>query len=346
LQLKRNCKHFAGYDSLIHLYPKDLYNLMYIYRLRILFLLLLGVLAFSPGCGSEPVVEKVAPLIRINDQEISKAEFLTAFEQSLQKDQPLSGIEREELQRSFLVQLIDRELIHGEARRLNVTLTEADLETALQSYRQDYPGTSFDEMLKERGLTLPFWREELKESLIMEKLLDQAVYSGVQVTDQEVAAYFEANRDQFDRPAQVRARQIVVAEEAEGQKVLGLLRQGQPFEEVAAKYSLSPDAQLGGDLGFFGRGEMPPEFDEIVFDLPVKRLSELVKSEYGYHIFMVEEKRKAARLSKKEATEEILSILEGRKREEVYLGWLQDMRARSVIAVDWAQLEENDRKKK
>jgi peptidyl-prolyl cis-trans isomerase C len=162
----------------------------------------------------------------------------------------------------------------------------------------------------------------------------------------EVAAYFKDNHDQFDRPTQVRARQIVVAEEAEGQKVLDLLRQGQPFAEVAAEYSLSPDAQQGGDLGFFGRGEMPPEFDEIVFDLPVSRLSKLVKSEYGYHIFMVEEKRNAARLSKQEATEEIMSILEALKKEEVYLGWLQEMRARAEIAVDWAQLEENDRKNK
>lgn len=311
-----------------------------------LSLLILCVVSLAAGCDSGPVVEKVAPLILINDQEITTAEFLAEFEKSLQKDQPLSGVEREELQRSFLVQLIDRELIHGEARRLAITLTDADVETELQGYRQDYPGTSFETMLQGRGLTLQSWREELKENLTMEKLLDQAVYSRVSVTDMEVAAYFEANRDQFDRPAQVRARQIVVAVEGEGQEVLGLLRQGQPFAEVAAKYSLSPDAQQGGDLGFFARGEMPPVFDEIVFDLPVNRLSDLVKSEYGYHVFLVVEKRKAARLSKQEATEAILSVLEGRKKEEVYLGWLQDLRARAVIAVDWTQLEENNKKNK
>ncbi|NIQ08622.1 MAG: foldase, partial [Gammaproteobacteria bacterium] len=81
------------------------------------------------------------------------------------------------------------------------------------------------------------------------------------------AAYYEANRKNFDRPAQVRARQIVVADEIEGQKVLDLLRQGEPFAEVAKEYSLSADAEDGGDLGFFARGEMPPEFDEVVFDL-------------------------------------------------------------------------------
>jgi len=316
--------------------------------LRITFfsVLLLGGLLFLVGCESEPEEKPLPPLIVINQYEISKADFLVEFEKSLQKDQPLTGVEREELQRSFLVQLIDRELIHGEARRLNIEITEADIDAALQVYRQDYTGAGFETMLQERGLTLQGWREELKESLIMEKLLDEAVYSKVDVTDKEVAAYYEANRKEFDRPAQVRARQIVVAEEAEGQEVLGLLRQGQPFAEVAKEYSLSPDAEQGGDLGFFARGEMPPEFDEVVFDLPVKRLSDLVKSEYGYHIFLVEEKRKAARLKKKEVSAEIRAILESQKKEVVYLDWLQEMRARAVISVDWTQLEENKNKNK
>lgn len=307
-----------------------------------LFCLFGLLLCLLPGCdaGSQDAVP--GPLIEINGQQISKAEFLAAFEKSLQKDQPLTGIEREELQRSYLVQLIDRELIHGEARRLGITVTEEDIETALQSYRQDYPGAAFETMLQERGLTLPAWRDELKESLIMEKLLDEAVYSRVEISDMEVAAYYEVNRAQFDRPAQVRARQIVVASEAEGQEVLALLRQGRPFAEVAQEYSLSPDAEQGGDLGFFARGEMPPEFDAVVFDLPVNRLSELVKSEYGYHIFLVEEKRKAARLKQKDVEGEIRTLLEGQKKEEVYLDWLQELRSKAAISVDWTQLETNN----
>ncbi len=314
---------------------------MRLYHSTIIFLcafLLSGVVS---GCNAEPENKEVPPLIVINGQDISKADFLKEFEKSLQDDQPLTGIERQELQRSFLVQLIDRELIHGEARKLGVTITDDDIDSALQNYRQDYPGSSFETMLKERKLTLEAWREELKESLIMEKLLEEAVYTRVDVSDMEIAAYYEANRKNFDRPAQVRARQIVVADEIEGQKVLDLLRQGEPFAEVAEEYSLSADAEDGGDLGFFARGEMPPEFDEVVFDLPVNRLSDLVKSEYGYHIFLVEEKRRATRLKKRDTAEEIRQILEAQKKEEVYLAWLQEMRARAEISVDWAQLEEN-----
>ncbi|MCK4536555.1 MAG: peptidyl-prolyl cis-trans isomerase, partial [Desulfuromonadales bacterium] len=113
----------------------------------------------------------------------------------------------------------------------------------------------------------------------------------------------------------------------------------QSFETVARKHSLSPDAQQGGDLGFFGRGQMPAEFDDAVFALPVGRLSDLVKSEYGFHIFLVEKKRAAARLSQKEADREIRRILESHKQEEAYQGWLQDLRSRATIEVDWNQLE-------
>ena len=314
---------------------------MSFWRIMLLFLLLFCGALFVTGCEAEPEEKPLSPLIVINDQEISKADFLAEFEKTLQKDQPLTGIEREELQRSFLVQLIDRELIHGEARRLNIEITEADIDAALQAYRQDYSGTSFETMLQDRGVTLEGWREELRESLIMEKLLEEAVYSRVDVSDKEISAYYEANRKQFDRPAQVRARQIVVADEVKGQEVLALLRQGRPFAEIAAEYSLSPDAEQGGDLGFFSRGEMPPEFDEVVFDLPVNRLSDLVKSDYGYHIFLVEEKRKAVRLKKKDVADEIRAILESQKKEDVYLDWLQEMRARAVITVDWAQLEKD-----
>lgn len=311
---------------------------------QIFLILLFFSAVLLSGCQAEQEEVEKLPLIKINGQDIFKEEFLAEFEKSLQKDQPLSSIEREELQRSFLVQLIDRELIHGEARRLGITVTDADVEAALQGYLEDYADGSFEAMLKERGLTIQAWRNELKEGLIMEKLLEEAVYSRIEISDMEVVSYYESHRKEFERPAQVRARQIVVADEEEGKEILELLRGGRSFSEVAAEYSLSPDSQNGGDLGFFGRGEMPPEFDEVVFKLPVNRLSDLVKTEYGYHIFMVEEKRRASRLKKKEAKEEIRAILESQKKEEVYLGWLQEMRAKAEIVVDWAQLENNDKK--
>lgn len=307
-------------------------------RLRKLTLFFLLILILLSGCRSEAPAE-AQPLIQVNDQKISREAFFDAFEKTLQSDQPLSSIERQELLRAFLIQLIDRELIHAEAKRLKITVLASDVDAALESHRQDYHDSSFEALLQERGMTLEAWREELQESLVMEALLEQTVYSRIEVSEMEVAAYYAENREQFDRPAQVRARQVVVASEEEGRRILGLLRQGQSFAELAADFSLSPDGEQGGDLGFFGRGEMPQEFDAVVFDLPVKQLSPLVKSEYGYHIFFVEEKRKAAQLSQKEAETEIRLILETQKREELYQEWLQNLRAGATITVDWVNLE-------
>jgi peptidyl-prolyl cis-trans isomerase C len=127
----------------------------------------------------------------------------------------------------------------------------------------------------------------------------------------------------------------VVATEAEGKQVLALLRKGEPFEEVARRYSLSPDAKQGGDLGFFARGEMPPEFDSVVFSLPVGRLSGLVKTDYGYQIFRVEERREAVRLTLDAVRDEIRRKLLGEKEEQAYHDWLQNLRSRAAIEVNW-----------
>lgn len=311
---------------------------MLIRSARNLLSLLLFLLLFGAGCSSEPPLEEKA-FIQVNDRQISRAEFDQAFNRSLLPDQQLSPSEHLDLQRSFLVQLIDRELISLAARQQGVDVSGEDLQSVIQTHKADYPGDSFATMLAERGLSLDAWQTELRQSLVMEKLLQEVVYARVVVADEEIAAYYKENRAEFDRPAQVRARQIVVADEAEGNKVLGLLRQGEDFAALAQAHSLSPDAEQGGDLGYFGRGQMPAEFDDVVFDLPTGRLSGLVKSEYGFHIFRVDEKRAAARLSQKEAAQEIHRILETRKQEEAYQGWLQDLRTQASIEVDWNQLE-------
>jgi peptidyl-prolyl cis-trans isomerase C len=215
-------------------------------------------------------------------------------------------------------------------------VTPTEVEEALQEYRRDYPAGAFEEMLRERGVTLDSWQRELTQNLLMEKVVRQAAYSGVTVEEEEVAAHYQEHREDFDRPEQVRARQIVLSSEAEGQRILGLLRQGEPFAEMARQHSLSPDGEQGGDLGFFARGEMPPEFDAVVFSLPVGRLSDLVKSEYGFHIFLVEERRKAMRLGLDSVQDEIRAELRAEKEDQAYQEWLRKLRVQAAIEVNWS----------
>lgn len=297
----------------------------------------LATVMLSSGCSTGPAPAS-KPFIRINDRQISKAEFDTAFARTVKPGQTFSASERQSLERAFLTQLIDRELTLAEARRRGLAVSPAELDAALEEHRRDYPAGGFEAMLKERGLTLEDWRTELTQNLLLDKLTDQIVGERGRIGEMEIDTYYSTHRGDFDRPQQVRARQIVVADQAEGERVLARLRKGEAFAEVARSTSLSPDAKQGGDLGFFGRDEMPPEF-EVVFSLPAGKVSSLVKSDYGYHLFLVEEKRPAVRLSRQEAEREIRAILEAERRESTYQEWLQELRGKAAVEVDWRQLE-------
>lgn len=306
---------------------------------KVLILACLLLLVGSVAACTEKAAPPADILIKVDNRTVTLQDFRRDFEQILPKELQGSAAEREELQRSFLAQIIDRELALAAAEKLGVVVSPAEVDAALAEHLRDYPAGEFEANLQEGQLTLDDWKRELWERLVVEKLVKKAVGDKEKVSDAAVAAYYRANRDEFDRPAQVRARQIVVASEADGAKILALLQAKTPFAQVAKEYSLSPDAEEGGDLGFFARGEMPAEFDAVVFNLPIGRLSPLIKSEYGYHIFLVEERRDAGRLSLAQAHEEIRARLQSELEERLYSQWLDGLRAKAKIEVNWALLD-------
>ena len=295
---------------------------------------------FIAACQKPEPPPEPKVLLQVNGRTVMLKDFQKAFRRSMPEQDSLSMEERDELQRNYLRQLIDRELALAEADRLGIQISPDEVDEVLAEYRRDYPDTAFQEMLQSQKISEQDWRRELVDRLRMEKVIRQEVYTGLTVEPSEIKAYFRQNREEFERPEQVRARQIVVAREDEGQRVLGKLRQGEAFEEVAREYSLSPDRDQGGDLGYFSRGQMPDAFDDVVFKLPVGRLSELVKTEYGYHIFLVEERRPAQRLTLSEVYDQIETRLRREKEENAYQAWLQELGAQAVIDVDWTLLRE------
>lgn len=298
------------------------------------------LLALLVACKEQPA-PSADILIKIDNHSITLQEFRRDFERTLAAGEQPQTAERDALQRAFIAQTIDRQLAIAEAKRLGIEVTETEVDTALAEHRRDYPTGKFEENLREKQITLDEWKRDLKERLLMEKVANKIAGEQVKVSDTEIADYYRANREEFDRPAQVRARQIVVASEAEGEKVLALLKAKQPFAEIAKAHSLSPDAEQGGDLGFFGRGEMPAEFDAVVFNLPLGQLSPLIKSEYGYHIFLVEERREAGKHSLEQARDEIRGRLRAEKEEHLYREWLDRLRDQAKIDVNWTLLDKH-----
>jgi len=125
--------------------------------------------------------------------------------------------------------------------------------------------------------------ERLKKNLLKQYAMKK-IFETIQIEDSAVKDYYEKNEEQFKSPLQVKASHILVNSEEEILEIEKRIKAGESFEEVAKEKSMCPSKQRGGDLGFFERGKMVPEFDEKVFDMEVDEISEPIKTQFGYHL--------------------------------------------------------------
>ena len=300
------------------------------------------VLVLLGGCQKQ---DPVPPLVQIGPKEISLEQFRTEAGQALDGVGEQSAAEQQLLQRRLLAQLIDRELILIEAEKRGVEISLAELETALADLRGPYTPEEFQEVLVTSGQNPEQWTEKLRQRLLTEKVAEQATIADAEVSEDEVTSYYRNHLDQFRRPAQLRARQIMLPTQDEAERALGRLEQGEEFADLARELSHSPDRENGGDLGFVSRNQLPSDFDEVLFKLPVGRVSDPVSSPYGFHLFLVEEKRAAGLEPLSSAKEELAARLHRERKEQAFAKWLQELRQQTPVYIDWTQLQPKARLK-
>jgi peptidyl-prolyl cis-trans isomerase C len=234
----------------------------------------------------------------------------------------------------LLSELIEEEMYMQEARRLKISVSKAEVDSRLGRAMSGYTAP-FTKSLKEEGFTAADFRMELEKKLVAERLIESQVYSRIRVTSDEARRYFDENRAALKRPEKVRARQIVVATRKEAHDILTLLKKGADFTWLAKTRSLSPDSSAGGDLGYFAKDEMPPQFVRVVFRMKPGETSGIVKTSYGYHIFRVEGVMKGGEPSFQEAQPEITRRLAAVKGEGEFEKWLAGLKARTAITVNY-----------
>lgn len=144
----------------------------------------------------------------------------------------------------------------------------------------------------------------------------------------EVAAYYEAHRDEFLRPERVRLRQALFEDRATAERAREEVAAGAPFAEVARKYSRDPSAAAGGLQGELAREELPPAFAETIFRLEPGEVSPVVEAEYGFHLFQVDRRLPAAEVPLAEAREEIARRLERESADDRLAELVEEARGR------------------
>ena len=153
---------------------------------------------------------------------------------------------------------------------------------------------------------------------ILKQLSIRNVLDGITIEDGEAEKYYEENSNHFSKPATVKASHILVDTEEQAKEIKLEIEGDTAFEEAAKKYSKCPSKENGGDLGFFGKGQMVPEFEEASFALDLNIVSEPVKTQFGYHLIKVTDKKESSVSEFDEVKAQIEQQLTVMKQNEKY----------------------------
>ena len=256
-------------------------------------------------------------LARINDEVITLAEFDEQINRTPHYARVLS--KSPEKKREYLDQQITQRLLLDEAKR---------------------KGFDKDPEIEKRI-------EDLKARLITEKVMKEVIEKEAELTDEDLEKYYEENKDEFARPAQVRASHILIdvkpdaeAEQvaeasAKAETVLREVKAGGDFAELAKKYSGGPTSRRGGDLGYFSKGRMAPEFDEAVFALAnIDDVSDIVKTQFGFHIIKLTGKKEAQQQTFEQAKRRIEARLKQEQKRDRYKDYVDGLKASARIEIN------------
>lgn len=248
--------------------------------------------------------------------------------------------QRAEISKAVVDQLIATRLILQEARKRNIAATEKEIDDQLDAIKKRFPTEAeFATALTRNGFTLASLREAIRANITQRRVAE--VVAPGQVSDEDLRRQFEANRAQYDQPAQIKASHILfrIAQQdqeavaaAKAKIVLAKLADGAKFEDLAKQYSDDRvSAERGGDLGFVARGTLVKEFEDAAWSLKPGETSGLVKTQYGLHLIRVYEVKEAVKADFSRVKDRIREQLLAERREKAFGGWVEEQRKAAKI---------------
>jgi peptidyl-prolyl cis-trans isomerase C len=216
-------------------------------------------------------------------------------------------------------------------------ITDEDVDTRLKQIPPQYKATYaseagrkmlLEQLVQEKLIYIQAGKEKYDTNAEVQKQLEKAkqrlmvgqyitdVFKNIQVTESELKTYYDENKAMFVQKEQVKAKHILCKTHEEAAAARERIIKGESFEEVAKTVSIGPSAPKGGDLGWFEKERMVPEFANMAFSLEIDTVSDPVKTQFGYHLIKVYEKKAAGTKSFAAAEAELERTLIGNKQKE------------------------------
>jgi peptidyl-prolyl cis-trans isomerase C len=239
------------------------------------------------------------------------------------------------LARAVLDALIDRAIVMQRAKAAGFSVSEAEVQRATDALADDArkSGAAWGEHLARAGINPEQLSEETRERLLLEKYVAEQTRAE-RASPAETRAWYDAHKGEFEDPEAVHCLQIAVRTPEEAKSVLDQLRAGTAFDKVARQVGTSPDARNGGDLGWFSKGTMPKVFDDTCFSLATNKISGVVASPYGYHVFKLLGRRAPRTRKFEEVKGEAERRATADKRAQAERQLLQQLRSGAEIKID------------
>lgn len=217
----------------------------------------------------------------------------------------------------LLRELIDEKLILAEAKKQNMEVADEELDNVLNAAKQNFPpGVTLEQLAETQGFTLNEFKEKIRNQILVKKFMDKNVMVRT-IGEKQAKEFFDLNKDTLKNPEMVNTSHILVATKEEADTILKELKNGERFEDIARERSLDPGSKdNGGNLGYFPKGTLVKEYEDVAFSLNIRQISNPVKSQFGYHLIRIEAKKEASEAKFEDIKQQIIEYLQKQEDQQ------------------------------
>jgi peptidyl-prolyl cis-trans isomerase C len=285
-------------------------------------------------------------LARVNSEAVKKSDFDLLVRNVELNNGPIPPDRRDEILRKILDDLVTYTMLKQEAKARNIEVAEAEIEQQIAVMKQEARSeAAFTKALADRKMTVERLKADARVQLAISKMMNAQVAGAAEATDADAKAFYDKNPDKFKRGESVRASHILIrvsdkAPEEEKKKararidaVLKRAKAGEDFAVLAREHSQDGSAAQGGDLNYFVKGQMVAPFDQAAFALKPNEISDVVTTEFGYHIIKVIDHKAAGTVPLEEVADNVKKFLSEQKKQETAQAFINQVKQKSKIEV-------------
>ena len=284
----------------------------------------------------------------VNGKPVPRAELDRAVNLAVQRSQqtgkPIDPAQLDKLKEDILNRLIGAELLYQDAVKGGIKISEKEIDDKFNQWKKGFPSEEqFKDSLKQWNIDEAAMRTDLRKAMTIDMFIKEKFADKIVVSEGEAKKYYESNPQFFKQPEQIKASHILIKVEPDAKEedkaaalkklkdVEEKLKGGAKFDALAKEYSEGPSKDKGGDLGYFRRGQMVKPFEEAAFALKPGQVSEIVETNFGYHLIEVIDVKPASVVPFAEVQERIQKFLQQEKTQKEMFAFIDTLRKSAKV---------------